>query len=549
MKRLVLPLVILLLGAQLAAAQTFSVQGVLRNPQGRTVADGSYSLTFRLYTAATGGSAVWTETQGSVPVQHGVFGAELGAVTSLASLPFNSTYWLGIAVASGAEMEPRIKLAATPYTLSVLGTGNRFPSSGNVGIGTTSPGFRLRVVGDGTNATAFTSGKVGIGNTAPSNPLTVTGNADITGNLAIGTASPSNRLTVAGNGDITGNLGIGTNAPRYLLDMGPGLGQKLAVYQSAAGDAFYGFGISSGTLEIHASSANTSAPPRMVVKNDGNVGIGTGTPSERLTVQGNIKLNTGALIFPDGSSFTTAQMGGTASGVNNTGTASISGTTGIELRTNSAARLNVTQAGNVGIGTAAPQLSLDVQGHVLLSTPAGQPDRILRFSRGTGWSEFWDVRPYWDSNYLKIGYNEGSLLVLGEDGRVGIGTTTPQATLDVWGTVINRGMDFVLGNADNGRGDSGASRALVKDNGALLHINYAGDFTGGTFINGSKVWTATNLGVGTDTPLGKLDVRGGNGSGDFTNTQIALQYWGNGYRHSIRTRHNSAVTAQNAIDF
>ena len=40
---------------QAAFAQTFSMKGVLRDPLGRTVDDGQYQLTFKLYDAATGG--------------------------------------------------------------------------------------------------------------------------------------------------------------------------------------------------------------------------------------------------------------------------------------------------------------------------------------------------------------------------------------------------------------------------------------------------------------------------------------------------------------
>ena len=58
-------------------SQTFSIQGVLRDPNGKSVADGTYPVTFKLYTVATGGSSIWTETINNVTVSYGVFSLEL----------------------------------------------------------------------------------------------------------------------------------------------------------------------------------------------------------------------------------------------------------------------------------------------------------------------------------------------------------------------------------------------------------------------------------------------------------------------------------------
>jgi len=51
-----------------------------------------------------------------------------------------------------------------------------------------------------------------------------------------------------------GNLGIGTSAPSHKIDLGTGLGKKIALYQTAAADDFYGLGISGGTLDIWAGN-------------------------------------------------------------------------------------------------------------------------------------------------------------------------------------------------------------------------------------------------------------------------------------------------------
>lgn len=129
-------------------SSTISVQGVLRDQNGKAVADGTYPMTFNLYTALSGGSSIWTETQNSVIVQNGVFNAKLGSVTPFgAGVTFNVQYWVGITFGS-SEMSPRIELTASPYSLGLKGTSNVFSAGGSVGIGTLNPSTKLEVAGD-----------------------------------------------------------------------------------------------------------------------------------------------------------------------------------------------------------------------------------------------------------------------------------------------------------------------------------------------------------------------------------------------------------------
>ena len=123
MKNILLSLLLFVtLFVQSAFSQTFSIQGVLRDPNGKSVSDGTYPVTFKLYTVATAGSSIWSETVPTVTVTHGVFSLELGTVTSMASLGFDATYYLGITVASGTELSPRMKITSSPTSLSVKGT-------------------------------------------------------------------------------------------------------------------------------------------------------------------------------------------------------------------------------------------------------------------------------------------------------------------------------------------------------------------------------------------------------------------------------------------
>ncbi|MCC7437444.1 MAG: hypothetical protein IT211_02995 [Armatimonadetes bacterium] len=100
--------------------QTISFQGLATNAGSTTpVADGSYSVAFRLYESGTGGSAVWSENQ-TVSVVRGLFKASLGSVTPL-GLKFDKPYYLGITINNGAEL-PRTELTSAPYSLNSRST-------------------------------------------------------------------------------------------------------------------------------------------------------------------------------------------------------------------------------------------------------------------------------------------------------------------------------------------------------------------------------------------------------------------------------------------
>ena len=87
--------------ARAAPPQTINYQGYLTNP-GSTPTNGAVVMTFRLYNAASGGAAIYTETQLSVTVANGNFNAVIGATTPIA-LPFDVPYWLSVSVNADGE--------------------------------------------------------------------------------------------------------------------------------------------------------------------------------------------------------------------------------------------------------------------------------------------------------------------------------------------------------------------------------------------------------------------------------------------------------------
>ncbi|GMV44527.1 MAG: hypothetical protein AMXMBFR64_62430 [Myxococcales bacterium] len=107
----------LLLAAPATAAvpEVMNAQGVLRTAGGQTV-DGSYALTFSLYGTQAGGSPVWTETIGGVPVKDGLFSVVLGAGTPIPAALFaqSDSLWLAIQVEGDVEL-PRERLVTQAY--------------------------------------------------------------------------------------------------------------------------------------------------------------------------------------------------------------------------------------------------------------------------------------------------------------------------------------------------------------------------------------------------------------------------------------------------
>jgi len=96
---------------------TVGFEGQLADSNGDPVTDGNYTITFKLYSLATGGSPVWNETQ-TVSVEDGLYSVQLGTVTDLDADDFDGDRWLGVQVSGDSEMTPRIPISAVPFALN-----------------------------------------------------------------------------------------------------------------------------------------------------------------------------------------------------------------------------------------------------------------------------------------------------------------------------------------------------------------------------------------------------------------------------------------------
>lgn len=103
----------------LSIPSTVSYQGVLTDNNGVPVPDGSYSMTFTLWTDTVGGSKVWPSGGGethNVQVTDGIFNVQLGAFNPLTNVAFDNQYWLQVIV-SGTSLG-RIPLSSSAYSFN-----------------------------------------------------------------------------------------------------------------------------------------------------------------------------------------------------------------------------------------------------------------------------------------------------------------------------------------------------------------------------------------------------------------------------------------------
>lgn len=98
-------------------------QGLLLDNAGQPVT-GTVSLQLELFSAASGGSALWTETHSSVSVTDGVYDVVLGSQTPLTPALFSvSPRYLQVTI-DGQVLSPRREFLAVPFALHAESASN-----------------------------------------------------------------------------------------------------------------------------------------------------------------------------------------------------------------------------------------------------------------------------------------------------------------------------------------------------------------------------------------------------------------------------------------
>jgi hypothetical protein len=267
----------------------------------------------------------------------------------------------GIAEATFANNNNSTGIAFATATSSVPIERMRIDSSGNVGIGRT-PTQKLDIyassgnqtimneLGGGGNAELRLKNNAGdriirasadklqfIDNADSRADLTIDGS----GNVGIGIASPTSKLSVS--------AGRGANTGLEILDSADSNNKRIDLRLDADGDGYLSLVDASETTKVQLYSNGVS------YFNGGNVGIGTTSPTAKLTVSGSMDDN----IIKFGA----VPAQNIAFGVtNDRDPTRVDFFLATEYGAESwSKRVTVTNQGNVGIGTTSPDYQLELE--------------------------------------------------------------------------------------------------------------------------------------------------------------------------------------------
>jgi hypothetical protein len=199
----------------LACAQPFTYQGLLK--QNGTPANGNYQMTFRLYDVASGGTALGTVVLDSVSVVNGLFTVELNFPASVWD---GGLRYLEIQV-GGTTLSPRVKINPTPYASTIRlfesGTLNpdrmvitHSPAFSNWGLQYQDAGdkFNFLVGGTPVMTVDLANQRVGIGTSSPGYRLHVQTNAGERAIFGVHTATSGVNIGVWGESSSLNGRGV-----------------------------------------------------------------------------------------------------------------------------------------------------------------------------------------------------------------------------------------------------------------------------------------------------------------------------------------------------
>ena len=429
--------------------------------------------------------------------------------------------------------------------------------SGNVGIGTTSPGAKLHISADSVTQlylerTGSITGKFRIGVAGANNRFYITdlaqsedrlildenGNlqlpaysagylkTDASGNVTVDTStiedtldSVTDRGNTTSNGITTGNVTISTSATPILKikDSGNGASGGASgkiIFSNSVGEAIgigytaddtttsdllistnagstYGGYLGLDTNAINDPSSIILDPKTDLLITNGNVGIGTTSPDQKLHIIGTSSDTAGSGLFAveGGGGNVSWVFRSTATG-DNLAIDREYGGAGSYYNTLTLQR----SSGYVGIGTASPS------GELHIKSSSTNANFYIQRSTYDPW------RLSAGSTYLSFMQDASEKMRINASGNVGIGTTAPSDKLDVFSSTSNSRLIRISHpiSPTQAAGFLGFNTDGTTDNVVItLGVQYSSSYY--DVINIHR--ETRNVGIGTTSPTSNLHIK------------------------------------------
>ena len=215
-------------------------QGSLRDKSGNPI-NASLPMFISIYDSPTVGSGtqLWTENQ-TVGVSNGVFSIHMGAVNPIPESVFASSSAYVEVDINGEVPNGRPQLLSGAYSLHSSVADYALTVSPEIAVSTIDATASTPFGGVNITTSAFIQGNLGIGTASPANPLSVSGNANVTGTL---TANQIISTTTVTSGQwITGGCVNPNNASDIMVPVGPWCVDKYeaSVWSGPTGGTQYG---------------------------------------------------------------------------------------------------------------------------------------------------------------------------------------------------------------------------------------------------------------------------------------------------------------------